>query len=144
MNPIKILYVEDSEGDILLFENAIDDSGIDYTLDVARNGNEAISFLHKEKNYCDKKTPDIILLDINMPEMNGFELLDIVKADENLKQLPVFMFTTSSSQQDILIAYKKYANSYFIKPTLENEFEKLIKGIEYYWFNLAKLPTQLN
>jgi CheY-like chemotaxis protein len=143
MDPIKILSVEDSEGDILLFENAIEESGVEYTLNIARNGYEAIDLLQK-KAGAEMVLPDIILLDINMPEMNGFELLDLIKADNDLKHLPVFMFTTSSSQKDILISYKKYANSYFIKPTLDDEYEVLIKGIKHYWFNLAELPCPVN
>ena len=140
MAAIKILYVEDNEGDILLFTEAIKESGIDHVLNVVRNGYEGIQFLKHDGEYKNMIIPNIILLDINMPEMNGLELLDLIKADEKFKQLPVIMFTTSSSQKDIMEAYKKYANSYIVKPYEENELSALIEGIRNYWFNLSVLP----
>jgi len=140
MKPIHILHVEDSEGDILLFKDAIEESGIAHTLDIVKNGYEALQFLNKSGIYVEKATPDLILLDINMPVMNGHELLDFIKADERLKHLPVIMLTTSSSRKDIFKSYQKYSNSYIIKPDNAADFDKVIKGIEQFWISLAELP----
>jgi len=140
MTPIHILHVEDSEGDILLINDAIAERGIAHTLDVVRNGYEGIRFLKKVEEYKDKLRPDLILLDINMPLMNGHELLDFIKSDDNLKDLPVIMLTTSNSRSDILKSYQKYSNSYIIKPDNAEDFNKIVTGIESFWLSVAQLP----
>ena len=137
---IKILYVEDNEGDILLLSEAIRESEVDHVLNVVRNGKEAIRFLNKENEYEDMSTPSLILLDINMPEMNGLEFLELVKTNEKFKQLPVIMFTTSSAKKDILEAYKRYANNYILKPSEVDELNLLVDSIRNYWFHLSVLP----
>ncbi len=140
MNPIKILLVEDSEGDIFLIKDAINDAGIALSLDVARNGHEAVQLLNKEGIYQEKETPDLILLDINMPVMNGHEFLDFIKGTDKFKHLPVIMLTTSSSKTDILKSYQKYSNAYIVKPDIASDFDMVVKGIENFWINTAKLP----
>ncbi|MEO6229638.1 MAG: response regulator [Ferruginibacter sp.] len=142
MEPIHILHVEDSEGDILLIRDAIEEGGIAHTLDVVRNGQEAMEFLNKTGNFTDKQTPNLILLDINMPVMNGHELLDFIKTDERFKHLPVIMLTTSGSQDDIFKAYQKYTNSYIVKPGNVNDFERVVRAIENFWITVAQLPKK--
>jgi len=141
MKPIHILHVEDSEGDILLIKDALEEGGFAHTLDVVRNGEEALQFLNKTGEYQHKGTPDLILLDINMPVMNGLELLELIKSDDNFKHLPVIILTTSSSKNDVLSAYQKYSNSYIVKPDTAADFDKVIKGIEQFWISVAALPS---
>ncbi len=142
MTRIHILHVEDSEGDILLIKDAIEEGGIAHTLDVVRNGQEAMDFLNKTGRYRDKQTPDLILLDINMPVMNGHELLDFIKSNERFRHLPVIMLTTSGSQDDIFKAYQKYTNSYIVKPANIDDFERVVRGIENFWISVAQLPKR--
>lgn len=140
MTPIHILHVDDSEGDILLIREAIEEGGIAHTLDVARNGYEALQFLNKVEQYKDKATPDLILLDINMPVMNGHELLECIKTDDKLKHLPVIMLSTSSSPMDILKSYQKYCNCYIIKPDSAGALDKVIRDIGNFWTSVGELP----
>lgn len=137
---IHILHVEDSEADILLMQVALQQLTFPHTIDVVRNGYEAILFLNKTGNYADKLTPDLILLDINMPLMDGHELLHFIKTTDSLKHLPVIMLTTSSAQSDILKSYKKYANSYIIKPDNVDDFDSIALSIENFWMKTAALP----
>lgn len=141
MSPIHILHVEDSEGDILLIREAFNESGISIKLNVATNGYEAMKFLNKEDGHKDAAMPDLILMDINMPIMNGYELLDFIKAHDKLKHIPVIMLTTSAAKKDILKSYQKYASSYIIKPNSSNDFEKVVRDIENFWMNVAELPS---
>ncbi len=131
--------MDDNEGDLLLFSDAVKNHKVKFELQVARNGKEAIQILNKKTEQ--EEMPDLILLDINMPVMNGHQLLDILKADDHLKHLQVIMFTSSSSKNDILISYRKYASTYFVKPYLEEEYETMIDGLKQYWGNLARLPS---
>jgi CheY-like chemotaxis protein len=140
MEPIRILYVEDNAGDILLFTDAIEESNISYVLNVVKNGYEALDFLNKKDKYSLAEMPHLILLDINMPGMNGLELLELIKTNDQFKHLTVIMFTSSSSKNDILLAYRKYANSYIVKPYMQSELTELIEGIKQYWGKLAMLP----
>ncbi len=141
MRPLHILHVEDSEGDILLLRDAIKDSGIVSTLDVVKNGVEALQFLHKEDKYKLAETPDLILMDINMPLMNGHEVLDNIKKDDKLKHIPIVMLTTSTAKSDILKSYQKYASSYIVKPNDSEDFDNVIKDIQNFWLNVAELPV---
>ena len=111
-----ILLVEDNEGDILLTMEAFEESKIKTEITVAKNGKEALDFLFKRGAFTDVKSPDIILLDINIPIFNGHEVLQQIKADPNLKKIPVIMLTTSSNQKDLDEAYENHCNSYVKKP----------------------------
>ena len=141
MKPIHILHVEDNEGDIMLIRDSILDSGIAHTLDIVRDGYEALQFLRKEDPYQHKGTPDLLLLDINMPNMNGHELLDNIKSDEKLRHLPVIMLTTSSSKSDILKSYQKYSNCFLTKPNSADELDKMIQEVGKFWSTVAQLPS---
>lgn len=134
-----ILLVEDNEGDILLTLDAFEESKLETKVSVARNGQEALDFLNKKGEFAKAQRPDIILLDINIPIFNGFEVLHEIKQDEILKKIPVIMLTTSSNQKDIDKAYKNYCNSYIKKPLEMEEFIKAILQIEEFWLQLTLL-----
>lgn len=141
MSAIRILHVEDSEADILLMQDALQDLSFPHTTDIVRNGYEAIQFLNKTGEYASSITPDLVLLDINMPLMDGHELLHSIKTNDNIKHIPVIMLTTSSSQNDILKSYRKFASSYIIKPDNVDDFGRVAKSIESFWMQVATLPT---
>lgn len=144
MNLISILLVEDNEADVILIKDAFEVSHLPHTLEVTRNGYEALQFLSKEGPYREKASPDLILLDINMPIMNGYEVLDFIKNSIEFKHLPVLMLTTSSAPKDILKSYQKYSNSYIIKPHNAGAFENIVESIKSFWMNVAALPHKGN
>lgn len=140
MKPAHILLVEDNEGDVLLTMEAFEECKIKTIISVAKNGKEALDFLFKRGAFADVNKPDLILLDINMPIFNGHEVLRQIKADPEIKKIPVIMLTTSSSQKDINEAYENHCNSYVQKPLDINDFLSSIKKIEEFWLNLTLLP----
>ncbi|ADR22252.1 two-component system response regulator [Marivirga tractuosa] len=137
---IHILLVEDNEGDIVLTQEALEENKFINTVDVARNGREALDYLMKNEGYEDAIQPDLILLDINLPIMSGHEVLSEIKNNEELKQIPVIMLTTSSAATDINKAYNNHANCFISKPVEINEFMEAISGIEQFWFSIVSLP----
>jgi len=139
---VMILLVEDNPGDVLLAQEAIIDAKVKNSMIAVRDGVEALNFLKKQGDYVDAVRPDIILLDINMPRMNGHELLEIIKKDKSLKQIPVIMLTTSEEERDILKSYDLYANSYIVKPVDVDQFTEVIRSIEHFWFIISKLPPK--
>jgi chemotaxis family two-component system response regulator Rcp1 len=140
MQQIHILLVDDNEGDILLTREALEDARIVNKISIANDGVEAISFLKKDPPYRDTEMPDIILLDINLPKMDGTEVLSIIKNDPELKRIPVIMLTTSSSEKDILASYDNYANCYITKPVDLERFMDVVRTIEDFWISIVKLP----
>ena len=106
-----------------------------------RDGWEAIQFLEKTGSYTNAVTPELILLDVNLPKMNGHEVLKVIKSSEKLKHIPVIMLTTSSSEGDIMQSYQNYANCYITKPVETENFMKVITSIEDFWISIVKLPT---
>lgn len=136
---IHILLVEDNEGDIILTTDAFDAAKIVNKLSVVRDGKEAIDFLSKQDKYREVETPDLLLLDINLPKKNGIEVLQFIKTNDSLKHIPVIMLTTSSSDMDINSAYKNFANCYITKPVHVNEFMTAIAKIEDFWINIVTL-----
>ena len=138
MQQIHILLVDDNEGDILLTREALDDARIVNKISIAYDGVDALRFLRKNASGPD--TPDLILLDINLPRMDGTELLSIIKADPELKRIPVIMLTTSSSEKDILASYDNYANCYITKPVDLDRFMDVVRTIEDFWISIVKLP----
>jgi CheY-like chemotaxis protein len=141
MKPIKILLVEDNEGDILLTSEALNESKIHVKLSVVKDGWEALNYLEKKESYQNVTMPDLILLDVNLPKLNGHELLKSIKTNESLKQIPVIMLTTSSSENDVLMSYKNHANCYITKPVDVNDFLKVVSSIEDFWISIVKLPS---
>ncbi len=138
---IQILLVEDNPGDVRLTEEALKEGKVLNSLNVVEDGIEALSFLRKEGNYADVETPDIILLDLNLPKMDGRELLAAIKSDENLRRIPVVVLTTSKADEDILNAYNLHANCYITKPVDMDQFIEVVKCIENFWFTVVKLPS---
>jgi len=137
MQQIHILLVDDNEGDILLTREALDDARIINKISIAYDGLEAIRFLKKGHGG---QTPDLILLDINLPKMNGTEVLGIIKNDPDLKRIPVIMLTTSSAEKDILASYENHANCYITKPVDLDRFMSVVRTIEDFWISIVKLP----
>lgn len=139
MKPAHILLVEDNEGDIALTKDAFEESKVKMEISVARNGQEALDFLHKRGKFKNSKKPDIILLDINIPIFNGHEVLKQIKANTSLKKIPVIMLTTSSNPKDINLAYENHSNSYVKKPLNMEEFLEAVMKIEQFWLQLSTL-----
>lgn len=121
-NLIYILLVEDNEGDVLLTKVALEESNVNFKLSVINDGKEALDFLNKEGKYANEIMPQLVLLDINLPKKNGHEVLQYIKKTENLKHIPVIMLTTSSSQNDIDLAYENNAVGFITKPSDVNDF----------------------
>jgi CheY-like chemotaxis protein len=135
-----VLIVEDNDGDILLISEALEEARFINKITIKRDGVEAIEYFEKELIPKRTEFPDLILLDINLPKKNGHEVLKYLKSSDSLKQIPVVVFTTSSSQKDMMEAYKEYANCYIIKPTELNDFTRVITEIENFWFDTAQTP----
>ncbi|MFZ0488963.1 MAG: response regulator [Salegentibacter sp.] len=142
MNPVNILLVEDNEGDILLTVEALQDGKIANEIHVARDGREAINFLRRKGKFQYSQRPDLILLDINLPKLNGHELLDKIKQDEELKAIPVIILSTSSLEDEILRCYNSYANCYITKPVDINNFDQVLRRIKDFWTSTVELPRQ--
>lgn len=142
MNSIHILLVEDNEGDILLTTEALSEGRIINNISVARDGKEALDFLEKKDPFENVKTPDLILLDVNLPKKNGHEVLQYIKNKDDLKHIPVIVLTTSSSERDINMSYKNHANCFITKPVEVDDFMKAVAEIENFWINIVQLPRK--
>lgn len=140
--PVEILLVEDNPGDVRLTREALRDAKVRNNMVVAHDGVEALAYLKREGQYADAVQPDLILLDLNLPRMNGFEVLDVIKMDSNLKRIPVVILTTSQAEQDIVRGYNLHANAYVTKPVDLDQFIKVIKSIENFWLEIVKLPGE--
>ncbi|MEX0965917.1 MAG: response regulator [Bacteroidia bacterium] len=141
MKSIHILLVEDNEGDIILTTEALEDSKIINTLSVVRNGKEALDYIFKQGEYANAPSPDLILLDINLPLKSGHEVLSKIKSTDAVMHFPVIMLTTSSSEKDVLMSYKHHANCYISKPVEIGQFLDAITSIENFWLNIVTLPS---
>ncbi len=140
LNEVEVLLVEDNPGDVRLTMEALKEAKMHNRVNVVMDGIEAMEFLRKEGKYADATRPDLILLDLNLPRKNGREVLAEIKADENLKCIPVVVLTTSEAEQDILKAYKLHANCYVTKPVDLDQFIKVVRSIESFWMTVVKLP----
>jgi two-component system, chemotaxis family, response regulator Rcp1 len=140
MQEVHVLLVEDNEGDVLLTREAFKELTIRTKLSVVYDGAEALQFLKREGVYADAEYPQLILLDINMPGLNGIEVLEFIKSNPLLRQIPVVMLTTSASTDDIKVCYEKSANCFITKPLEFKEFLSVIRSIESFWFRVAHLP----
>ncbi len=138
--PIEILLVEDNLGDVRLTQEVLKDGKVRNMLHVVKDGVDAISFLQQTGEYAGAPRPDIILLDLNLPKKDGREVLADIKADPDLKNIPVVVLTTSSAEQDIFRSYDLYANCYITKPVDLDQFIKVMKSIEDFWLTIVKLP----
>jgi CheY-like chemotaxis protein len=138
--PIEILLVEDNPGDVRLTQEAFRDAKVRNEMVVVGDGLEAMAYLKQENKYAHATRPDLILLDLNLPRMNGFEVLDAIKVDESLKRIPVIVLTTSQAEQDIIRSYDLHANAYVTKPVDLEQFIVAIQAIESFWLEIVKFP----
>jgi two-component system, chemotaxis family, response regulator Rcp1 len=138
--PIEILLVEDNPGDVRLTVEGLLESKVRNNLHVAKDGVEAMAFLHREGLHAGAVRPDLILLDLNLPRMDGREVLSAVKSDPKLKTIPVVVLTTSRAEQDVLRSYELQANCYITKPVDLEQFIAVVKSIENFWFTIVTLP----
>lgn len=142
VGPTQVLLVEDSPGDVRLTQEAFRDASKSVHLHVATDGVEAMSFLRQEGVHADAPRPDLILLDLNLPRMDGREVLAKIKQDDNLKTIPTAILTTSEAEEDIKKSYQLQANCYLNKPVHFTEFEGLVRSINDFWLEKVKLPQR--
>ena len=142
MKPIRILLVEDNPADVMLTQVAFEEAAFAHEIHVATDGIEALAFLRRDEGYTDAPCPDVILMDLNMPRMSGMETLDVIKADPNLRRIPVIVLTTSRAEEDIWRSYDLHANAYIPKPVSISEFVDVIRNFEHFWVSTASLPPQ--
>ncbi|HOW19186.1 MAG TPA: response regulator [Phycisphaerae bacterium] len=138
--PIEILLIEDSVADVRLTMEALKEAKVANRLSVVDDGVKAIDFLYRRGAYADAPIPDLILLDLNLPRKDGREVLAEIKADVNLRRIPVVVLTTSHAEEDILRAYDLHANCYITKPVDFNQFMVVVQTIEDFWLTVVKLP----
>jgi CheY-like chemotaxis protein len=142
--PLEVLLVEDSPGDVRLMIEAFRDTNPSIRLHVSNNGIEAMAFLRQEGVHVYAPRPDLILLDLNMPKMDGRQALAHIKQDESLRTIPTVILTTSEAEADIVRSYQLKANCYLNKPVQLDAFESLVKSINDFWLTTATLPPQPN
>jgi len=140
--PIEILLVEDSPSDTELTVEALANGKICNHLSMVEDGVEAMEFLRRQGKYTDAPRPDLILLDLNLPRKDGREVLAELKADADLKTIPVVVLTTSAAERDVLGAYALHANCYITKPMDFKQFHEVVKVIEHFWLGIVTLPPQ--
>lgn len=141
--PIEILLVEDSPADVRLTTEALREGKVRNNLSVVSDGIEALAFLRRSDGYDDAPRPDLLLLDLNLPRKDGREVLEEVKADPDLRRIPVVVLTTSRAEEDILRSYNLHANCYITKPVDLDQFFTVIKAIDDFWLAVVKLPEEL-
>ncbi len=140
--PVEILLVEDDPGDVRLTQEALKEHKVLNNLHVTEDGEKAMKFLRQEAPFEDAPRPDIILLDLNLPIMDGREVLREVKQDPDLRQIPVVVLTTSNVEEDIYLSYDLHANCYITKPVDWEQFTEMVKIIEGFWLSIVKLPPR--
>jgi CheY-like chemotaxis protein len=140
--PYDILLADDSPEDVKLMQLALLEAGVEHNLHVVHDGDQALAFLRKQVPYANAARPDLVILDANMNRMSGHEALDEIKADPELKAIPVVILTTSNDPALVLASYEKYANSHVMKPMGFPELvSKVAEGLKNYWFNVVELPS---
>jgi CheY-like chemotaxis protein len=140
--PVEILLVEDSPGDVRLTKEALKDSKVANTLTVAEDGVEAMALLRRKGKYSEAVRPDLILLDLNLPRKDGRQVLAELKADEDMRSIPVIVLTTSLAEEDIIRTYNLHANCYITKPVDLDKFLNVVRTIEDFWLSIVKLPPR--
>ncbi|WBB81196.1 response regulator [Micromonospora sp. WMMD882] len=141
--PVRILVVDDDPGDVLMIEEALEDSDVDKVIDVVNDGQEAMEFLRREGRHTDAKRPDVILLDLNMPRMDGRQVLGEVKSDEDLRTIPIVVLTTSNADTDIVGSYTLQANAYVTKPIDLDDFNDVVRRIDEFFGRVVVLPKRV-
>jgi two-component system, chemotaxis family, response regulator Rcp1 len=140
--PVRILLVEDSPSDVAMTRAALREGRIANDLHSVSDGVAAMAFLRRVGQYADAPQPDLVILDLNLPRMDGREVLEQIKADDHLKIIPVVVLTTSSAEEDVLRSYRLQANSYVTKPVGLEPFLAAVRGIEDFWLFLVRLPKE--
>jgi CheY-like chemotaxis protein len=140
--PVEILLVEDNPGDVRLAEEALNDAKMANNLNVVSDGVDALEYLRRQGKHSDVARPDLILLDLNLPRKDGREVLEEVKADPDLRTIPVVVLTTSDAEVDIVRSYELHANAYVRKPVDFDAFIEVVRTIEDFWFSVVKLPPE--
>jgi two-component system, chemotaxis family, response regulator Rcp1 len=138
---IEILLVEDNPGDVRLTKEALQECKMHNRLTVVEDGLAALAFLNGEGGFKGASLPDLILLDLNLPKLDGREVLKVIKTDDRTKRIPVVILTTSQAEEDIIRTYDLQANCYITKPVDLDQFIKIIKSINEFWFTIVKLPN---
>jgi len=141
-NPVRILVVDDDPGDVLMIEEALADSDVEKIIDVVSDGQEAMEFLRREGRHAEARRPDVILLDLNMPRMDGRQVLGEVKSDEDLRTIPIVVLTTSNADTDIVGSYTLQANAYVTKPIGLDEFNDVVHRIDEFFGRVVVLPKR--
>ena len=139
---VEILLVEDNEGDIRLTREALKEGRIRNRLNVVSDGEQALRFLRREQEFAGMPRPDLVLLDLNLPRLDGREVLAAIKKDPDLKQIPVVVLTSSRADEDLLKAYDSHANCYISKPIGFEDFMQVIRSIENFWLTIVVLPPK--
>ena len=139
---VRILLVEDNAGDVRLTQEALKEAKFSNTLQVVGDGVEALEYLHQQGKYSGATRPHLVMLDLNMPRMDGREVLEAIKKDPDLMRIPVVVLTSSEAESDIAKAYELHANAYVTKPVGIDHFMQVVKSIEEFWVEIVKLPAQ--
>jgi CheY-like chemotaxis protein len=140
--PIEVLLVEDDPGDVLMTQEAFEEHKVRNKLNVVHDGEEALSYLRREGDFADAPRPDLILLDLNLPRVDGREVLQVIKNDEDLRRIPVVVLTTSQADEDILRSYSLHANAYVTKPVDFERFIAVVRQIDEFFVSVVKLPPR--
>lgn len=140
--PVRILVVDDDPGDVLMIEEALGDSDVHKSIDVVSDGQEAMEFLRRQGRHVGAVRPDVIILDLNMPRMDGRQVLSAVKGDEDLRTIPVVVLTTSNADTDIIGSYTLQANAYVAKPIDLDDFNNVVRRIDQFFGRVAVLPRR--
>ncbi len=140
--PIEILIIEDNPGDVILFITALKTLKLMHNIQIANNGFEALDILNKKNGKENTPTPDIVLLDLNLPDMEGHDILKYIKATPKLKKIPVLIMSSSATKQDISCAYDNYVSGYIVKPSDPDKLEYIVKTIEKFWFRVVERPSK--
>ncbi|WP_425560736.1 response regulator [Luedemannella helvata] len=144
LSPIEVLLVEDDPGDVLMTREAFEEHKVNNRLAVVSDGAEALAYLRQEGEYSDAVRPDLILLDLNLPRRDGREVLAEIKADEELRRIPVVVLTTSAADEDILRSYSLHANAYVTKPVDFEQFITVVRQIDDFFVSVVRLPPRVD
>ncbi|WP_433056947.1 response regulator [Dactylosporangium sp. CS-033363] len=140
--PIEVLLVEDDPGDVLMTQEAFEEHKVRNKLNVVQDGEEALAYLRREGRFADATRPDLILLDLNLPRVDGREVLQVIKEDQDLRRIPVVVLTTSQADEDILRSYSLHANAYVTKPVDFDSFIAVVRQIDEFFVSVVKLPPR--
>jgi two-component system, chemotaxis family, response regulator Rcp1 len=140
---VEILLVEDNSADVFLVREALKEGRVRNDIHVAADGVEAMEFLRRQGDFAEAPRPDLILLDLNLPRKDGREVLAEIKSDPELQAIPVVILTTSKDEEDVAKSYQLHANSFITKPVRFEQFIKVMKGLEDFWFEIVRLPSKI-